>query len=237
MNRNSERMLSLPFSAAELLALREVLLSYICIMQSIPLSALTQGRIACLQRVSQQLAAYLAREEDTRCTLRVEEITALLEAMAGFVYGVVQLFPANQEREQVIAQVHVWRLRLMEVVTGVSYGDVRSTGASGDGVGGPVFLAWYCSHEHEKHKALLYPGMAIEGVQVDILALNDEEGWSYFLVRRLATQVQGVSCFVSSTGERYAWFEEVERQVDVVYDLAHAYAWLYEMKKYPERFA
>ncbi len=97
-------------------------------------------------------------------------------------------------------------------------------------------LVWDCIHEHEKQEAMLYAGRNSNGVQVDILAIRDEEGWSYFLVRRLAPHEQSTACFVASTGERFAWFEEVERQIDAVSELLRAYVWLCEMETHPERF-
>ncbi len=101
----------------------------------------------------------------------------------------------------------------------------------------PTLLIWNDCTPNEKQHAVLYPGACIRETQIDILAIEDEEGYSlYFLVRRHASQEADRACFYGSDGERYYWCEDTRSKRDFVTDYAAALQWLDQMETHPEWF-
>jgi hypothetical protein len=99
---------SLPLGPHDLQALEAVIRGYLAyVRKAIPASAKQQAQIRALQRIQARLVLLLAPGAPltAQVPLTREELTALQEAVRGFVALLRQMVPPSQERDGVIASL------------------------------------------------------------------------------------------------------------------------------------
>lgn len=105
--RSGALLPSLPIGLNDLRSLTSVIRGYLAyVRRSVPLSAKQQAQIRTLQSLYSRLLLFQSwNQQEIPIPLTLEELTALTEAMLGFVKLLHQMVPPSQERDGVIASL------------------------------------------------------------------------------------------------------------------------------------
>ncbi|HLG63543.1 MAG TPA: hypothetical protein VKY19_16505 [Ktedonosporobacter sp.] len=106
------------FSLQELATMADVLRGYHRYLQKASASGKHAGRIRFVAQLQGRMAQQLTTGDvkQVQLFLTAVELEELLAVLDHFVSLIKRLFPKNEERDAVVATVHVWRLRLSHVL-------------------------------------------------------------------------------------------------------------------------
>ena len=106
------------FSLQELATMADVLRGYNRYLQKAPASGKNAKRIRFVEQLRMRMAQQLTTGDvkQVQLFLTAVELEELLVVLDHFVSLIKRLFPKNEERDTVVATVHVWRLRLDHIL-------------------------------------------------------------------------------------------------------------------------